>query len=127
MKWNSIQLQKMSLKIIKAGILDSIQDPGRYGHQHLGINSSGVMDAFAAQVVIILVGNDINEAVIELHFPASTFLVEQEALIAIGGAEFSATINGEEISLWQPVLVSRNSVLQFQKWKNGARCYIAVR
>ncbi|MBC7872663.1 MAG: allophanate hydrolase, partial [Ferruginibacter sp.] len=31
----------MSLKVIKAGILDTIQDNGRYGNQHLGINPTG--------------------------------------------------------------------------------------
>jgi len=117
----------MSLKIIKAGILDSLQDPGRYGYQHLGVNPTGAMDGFAAQLVNILVGNDVEEAVIEMHFPASTFLFEQEAMIAIGGADFSATINGEEISLWHPIIVSGNSILQFKKWKKGARCYLSVR
>lgn len=28
----------MSIRIIKAGILDTIQDQGRYGYRHLGIN-----------------------------------------------------------------------------------------
>src|SRR5215470_4449149 len=107
----------MSLKIIKAGVLDTIQDLGRYGFQHLGINPGGAMDRFAAQIVNMLVGNSMDEAVIEIHFPASIFLFEQETMIAIGGADFSATVNGEDIPLWQPVIVSKNSVLQFQKWK----------
>jgi len=117
----------MSLKIIKAGILDSIQDPGRYGFGELGINPAGAMDRFAAKLVNILVGNDINEAVIEMHFPSSVILFEKEAMIAMGGADFSATINDKEISQWQPLIVSKNSILQFHKWKRGARCYLAVR
>jgi antagonist of KipI len=117
----------MSLRIIKAGVFDTIQDLGRYGFQHLGINPGGVMDHFAAQAANMLVGNNTDEPVIELHFPASIFLFECETLIAIGGADFSASINGEEISLWQPIIVGKNSVLQFQKWKQGARCYLAAR
>src|SRR5213075_1309485 len=117
----------MSLRIIKAGILDTVQDPGRNGFQHLGINPGGAMDAFAVQVVNMLVGNSIHEAVIELHFPTSTFLFEQEAMIAIGGADFFASINREPIPLWQPVIATKNSILQFQKWKQGARCYLAVK
>jgi len=117
----------MSLRIIKTGVLDTIQDLGRFGFQHLGINPGGAMDSFAAQSVNILVGNNSNEPVIELHFPASIFLFEQEAMIAITGADFSATINGESIPLWQPIIVAKNSLLQFQKWKQGARCYLAVR
>ena len=117
----------MSLRIIKAGVLDTIQDRGRFGFQHLGINPGGAMDSFAAQSVNVLVGNNANEPVIELHFPASIFLFEQEAMIAITGADFSATINGENIPLWQPIIVAKNSILQFQKWKEGARCYLATR
>ena len=48
-------------------------------------------------------------------------------MLAIGGADFSATINGEEIPPWHPVITAKNSILQFQKWKQGARCYVAVR
>jgi antagonist of KipI len=117
----------MSLGIIKAGVLDTIQDQGRYGFQHLGMNPGGAMDRFAAQAVNMLVGNSVGEPIIEIHFPSSTFLFEQETMFAIGGADFSPTINGEGIPLWQPVIVSKNSVLQFQKWKQGARCYLAVR
>ena len=117
----------MSLKIIKAGVFDTIQDLGRYGSQHLGINPGGAMDRFAAQAVNMLVGNNPAEPVIELHFPSSIFLFEQEVMIAIGGADFSPSIDGEEIPLWQPVIISKNSLLQFQKWRQGARCYLAVK
>ena len=117
----------MSLRIIKAGILDTIQDLGRYGFQHLGINPGGAMDRFAASAINLLVGNNIDEALIEIHFPASIFLFEHETMLAIGGADFSATINGEDIPLWQPIITTKNSLLQFQKWKKGARCYLALK
>jgi antagonist of KipI len=116
----------MNLRIIKAGVLDTLQDMGRYGWQHLGINPGGAMDKFSAQVANILVGNNRQEAVIELHFPASTFFFEKPALIAISGADFSGSVNGEEISGLQPVLVSKYSILQFHRVKNGARAYLAV-
>jgi antagonist of KipI len=117
----------MSLKVIKAGVLDTIQDMGRYGFQRLGINPGGAMDHFAAQMANLLVGNNIEEAIIEIHFPGSTFLFEQETLIAIAGADFSATVNGEDIPVGQPVIVSKNSILQFQKWKQGVRCYLVIK
>lgn len=117
----------MSLRIIKAGILDTVQDLGRYGFQHLGINPGGVMDRFAAQAANMLVGNSADEAVIEIHFPSSIFLFGQEAMIALAGADFSASVNGDDIPLWQPVIIAKNSLLQFQKWKKGARCYVAIK
>ncbi|MBK5273219.1 MAG: biotin-dependent carboxyltransferase family protein, partial [Bacteroidia bacterium] len=117
----------MSLKVIKAGILDTVQDLGRFGFQYLGVNPGGVMDPFATQVVNMLVGNNSNEAVIEMHFPASAFLFEKESLIAIGGADFSPTIDGDPIPLWHPVLINKNSVLHFEKIRSGARCYLAIK
>lgn len=116
----------MSLKIIKAGILDTIQDMGRYGNQHLGINPSGAMDKYAMQVANILVGNQTGEAVIEMHFPASVFMFAQPTLIALGGADFSASINGEPVPNLHAIIVGKNDVLQFHKPINGARAYLAV-
>ncbi|MGC4035485.1 MAG: biotin-dependent carboxyltransferase family protein [Chitinophagaceae bacterium] len=117
----------MSLIVIKPGILDTLQDGGRYGYQHLGINPGGVMDRYSAQVVNMLVGNDPCEAVIEMHFPAAAYLFQQETIIAVGGADFIPSIDGDEIPLWHPVIISRNSILQFHNIKKGAECYLAVR
>ncbi|HMK27404.1 MAG TPA: biotin-dependent carboxyltransferase family protein [Chitinophagaceae bacterium] len=116
----------MSLKIIKAGILDTIQDMGRYGNQHLGINPAGAMDKYAMQVSNILLGNKLTEAVIEMHFPASVFMFTQPAIIALGGADLSASINGEPVPNLHAIIVGKNDVLQFHKPINGARAYLAV-
>lgn len=116
----------MSIKIYKAGIIDTLQDGGRYGYQQLGINPGGAMDKFAAQVANLLVGNNANGAVVELHFPASIILFQQPALIALSGADFSASINGEKIPTLHPIIVNKGTVLQFHKIVKGARCYLAI-
>lgn len=117
----------MSLRIIKAGILDTVQDLGRYGYQHLGINPGGAMDRSAARIANTLVGNEADEAVLEMHFPASVILFEKETLLTITGADFSPTLNGEMVPLLHPVIVSKNSILQFQRKQSGARCYLSVK
>ncbi|MBK9731013.1 MAG: biotin-dependent carboxyltransferase [Chitinophagaceae bacterium] len=99
---------------------------GRYGFQHLGINPGGVMDALAAQLANIVAGNKRDEAVIEMHFPASTYLFEEDALFALGGADFSATINDQPVPLYTPVVIRKYSALQFKRKVEGARCYLAV-
>lgn len=116
----------MSLRILKAGILDSIQDMGRFGFQHQGINPTGAMDKFAASVANTLVGNTSTEAVLELHFPASDLLFDQPAIIALTGADFNATINGEPVPVNQPLLINKSSILQFHSRKEKARCYLAI-
>lgn len=116
----------MSLQIIKAGILDTIQDGGRHGFQHLGINPTGAMDQYAMQVANALVGNRLDEAVIEMHFPASAFLFGYPSLIALSGADFSATINGDAVLQLHPIRVNKNDVLQFHRPVQGARTYLAI-
>ncbi len=116
----------MSIKIIKAGVLSSVQDGGRYGYQHLGINPCGAMDKVAAAISNFLVGNDASEAVIESHFPASQLFFEQDALVALTGADFGAMINDKLIPINNPIFISRNTVLQFTKPLFGAISYLAV-
>jgi antagonist of KipI len=116
----------MSLSVIKPGLLDTIQDIGRTGFAKWGINPGGSMDTYAAKVANMLVGNCVNEAVLEIHFPGPQLLFEQNALIAITGADFSSTLNDELLKPWQPVVVRKNTVLHFPKLQSGARCYIAV-
>jgi antagonist of KipI len=84
------------------------------------------MDKLSAKVANILAGNDGCEAVIELHFPASSFFFEQPALIALSGADFSATVNGDEVPMLHPIMVSKYSILQFHKIVSGARAYLAI-
>ena len=56
----------MSIRILKAGMLDTIQDMGRAGSGKWGINPSGAMDRYASRVANMLVGNDPGEAVMEI-------------------------------------------------------------
>jgi len=107
-------------------MLDTIQDPGRFGYQQAGINPTGTMDKYAATIANILVGNDPGEAVIEIHFPAPTIFFEQPAMIALSGADFDASINGNPIPINHPVIVNKNTTLQFHSLKNKSRSYLAV-
>ncbi|MBS1668045.1 MAG: biotin-dependent carboxyltransferase [Bacteroidetes bacterium] len=116
----------MSLSIIKPGLLDTVQDLGRYGYSHWGINPGGAMDVYAAKVANMLVGNCPTEAVIEMHFPGPQILFNQNTLIAIAGADFSPCLNEEPLPLWTPIVVRRNTVLQFPQLKKGAVAYLAI-
>jgi antagonist of KipI len=116
----------MSLSIIKAGLLDTIQDTGRWGYQHLGVNVSGAMDRFSAQLANALLGKELSEPVIELHFPAATIQFQAPTIICLAGADFSPTINGKAIPLHHPVMIPRGALLTCKAWKAGARCYLAT-
>lgn len=116
----------MSLRILKAGVLDTIQDMGRFGYQYLGVNPSGAMDLRAAAISNALVGNKMNDAVIEMHFPAPVILFDKPAVIALSGADFQATIDGHPIPVNHTLLVGENTVLQFHSLQQKSRCYLSV-
>ncbi len=116
----------MSLHILKPGLLDTIQDRGRYGYAQLGINPNGAMDKLAMAVANALVGNLESEAVLELHFPAAEIQLETPALLSIAGADFSAQANGVAIPANSAVFLPERALLTFKQVASGARCYLAV-
>lgn len=116
----------MSLRITRQGVLDTIQDMGRFGHQYLGINSNGSMDRFSAQLANALLGKELTAPLIEIHFPASQISFERETIICICGADFFPTINGAPIPLHHPIAVNKRTVLKFEKLQTGARCYLGI-
>ncbi len=116
----------MSLTIIKAGLLDTIQDEGRFGFQSSGINPGGAMDVFSARLANCLLGKPMNAPVIEMHFPAPVILFNEAALVCITGADFTAVIGDTAVQINRPLLINKGVVLQFKKAMCGARCYLSV-
>ncbi|MCY7420222.1 MAG: biotin-dependent carboxyltransferase family protein [Chitinophagaceae bacterium] len=116
----------MSIRIIKSGISDAFFDEGRFGYQHIGINPTGAMDNIAVKIVNALTLNHSNEAALEMHFPAATISFKKDALIALSGADFTATINHSIVPVNKPILVKQNAILQFKKPLRGARVYLGV-
>lgn len=116
----------MSILIEKEGILTTVQDLGRTGFRHYGINPGGVMDTAAASLINILLGNVESEGVLEMHFPADVIRFEESAAFALGGADFRAELDGKPVQNWRPLLASRGSVLKFTGKEFGNRAYLAV-
>lgn len=116
----------MLIKITRPGIFTTIQDLGRPGFRALGIGPGGAMDGFAAAAANYLVGNEPQDPVIEMHFPAPEIFFESEALASITGANFTPVLDGQPVETWKPVLVKKNSTLLFDRHKSGARAYLAT-
>ncbi len=115
----------MSITIIKKGISDSIQDAGRYGYQHIGIQPCGYMDYLSAQLANYILNNSVTNPVIEIHFPTSTFYFEAENIICITGANFVPVLNEKSIAMQTPIQVNNGDVLQFLQPIHGRIAYIA--
>lgn len=117
----------MSILIHKTGFLTTLQDLGRKGFRRFGINPNGAMDQSAVRLINILLGNDENEAVLEMHFPAPEILFEKPAVFALGGADFGAELNHQPIENWRICLAEKGSILKFTQRIIGNRVYLSVK
>lgn len=116
----------MSIRVLKPGLLTTVQDLGRTGFQKYGVIVGGAMDPFACRVANALVGNDESAAALEITLVGPTLRFDSTLLISICGADLSPTIDGQAVPLWRPVVVKEGSLLRFGAARHGARCYLAV-
>lgn len=114
------------LTIIKPGLLDTVQDLGRYGYQKHGVVTSGAMDKWAHRIANLLVGNEEDASTIESTITGPEIQFAENSLIALCGGEFCPTINGIAVPMWRPVLVKKNHILKIGHTKRGCRIYLAV-
>lgn len=115
----------MSIRIQKPGMLTSVQDIGRYGHQHLGISVCGAMDINAFRRANQVVGNAANEAALEVTLIGPRIEFLDDVVICVAGADLSASLDGEPLRLGRAYEVKRGAILSFGARVNGCRCYIA--
>ena len=112
--------------VLRAGLLTTVQDGGRWGHQHLGVSVSGAMDLAAHRLANALVGNDRNAATLEVTLLGPELRFEQRSRISVTGADLSATLEGGAVSVNRAVDCPAGSVLRFGPRRTGARAYIGV-
>lgn len=114
----------MAIKVIKAGMLTTVQDFGRFGFQKSGMVVGGAMDALALQLGNMMLGNAENEAGLECTMMGPTIYFEKGQLIAITGGNLSPSINNQPVPMWKPIYISKGSTLSFGHPKSGCRSYI---
>lgn len=114
------------IKVLKPGLLTTIQDLGRLAYQKYGIPTSGAMDPLSLRIANILVGNKEDAGAIEVTLIGPKLKFIESGVIAITGANLSPTINNKPIPLWSTIKVDKNDILKFGESINGCRSYIAV-
>ncbi|WP_410983002.1 biotin-dependent carboxyltransferase family protein [Bacillus cereus] len=115
----------MNVEVLHAGMFTTVQDLGRYYYQQYGIPVGGAMDTAALRMINMLVGNEENEAGLEITMMGPKLLIKKTTLLAIGGANMEPLLNGEPVPLWRPILAKEGSMLCFGKAPLGCRTYVA--
>jgi antagonist of KipI len=118
-------VDRVTLRIVGAGLQTTVQDLGRPDHQRDGVPGGGAMDRSALRVGNALVGNDGGAAGLEatLIGPAITF--DDPTLIAVTGGDLDPTIDGTPAPMWRAMCVPRGATLRFGRPKVGCRAYVA--
>ena len=109
------------IKVLRPGLLMTLQDLGRHGHQHVGLCPGGAMDPVSLALANALVGNDAGAAALELTVLGPDLEFERDTLVALCGAEFEV-----KLPLNRPVLLEAGTRLAIGRALRGARGYLAV-
>lgn len=115
-----------ALQVVKPGLLTTIQDLGRYGHQASGVPVAGPMDAFSHRLANQLAGNDAAAATLEITLIGPELIVDANTTMAIAGAQFEATCDDRPVPMDASFTVTRGQRLKFGRIQQGARAYLAV-
>jgi antagonist of KipI len=112
--------------VIGAGLQTTVQDLGRPAHQRAAVPAGGAMDRLACRTANILVGNPEGAAVLETTLIGPAIRFDEETLIALAGGDLRATIDGNAVPNWHPVLAPMGAMLRFAQPQLGCRAYIAI-
>ncbi len=115
----------MGIRIIKAGMMTTVQDLGRTGYQSQGFPVAGVMDVRSFRIANLLLDNPENEAALEFTLIGPTLEFTADTLIAITGGDFQPTINGEPAPMYTAIYINKGDVLKFGSARTGSRGYVA--
>lgn len=116
----------MSCRVLHPGVLTTVQDRGRTGHQREGIPASGAMDELSLRVGNMLIGNDENTAALEMTLVGPTLRFDEQTLIAFTGADLGASVDGTRIPPWRPVSIAAGAIVTTEAAARGCRGYLAV-
>jgi antagonist of KipI len=111
----------MSIRVLRPGLLSTLQDHGRHGLQHVGLCPGGAMDPIALALANALVGNERDEAALEMTVIGPQLAFEEDTLVALCGAEFDGSFPHN-----RPVLAPAGSRFNVGRAVRGARAYLAV-
>lgn len=115
----------MGIRILKGGMLTTVQDLGRTGYQSQGFSVAGVMDVRSFKIANLLLDNPENEAVLEFTLIGPTLEFTSATIIAITGGDFQPTINGDPAPMYTALYMNKGDILKFSSARTGSRGYIA--
>lgn len=116
----------MSLEVVAASGLVTVQDAGRPGFAHLGVPRGGWLDEPAALLGNRLVGNDASCAVVEVTMGRLAVQASTALWVAVTGARCRVLVDGHDVDVGVAIRVPAGAVLGVEAPVVGVRTYLAV-
>lgn len=125
----------MSMEILEAGALTTVQDAGRRGYASHGFQENGACDRYNYQVANLLAGNFgqavaegvvVLPAVLEMTLRGAEIRFTSHEIIALAGADMKPQVNGIPVSMYCPLIMRPGDILKMGIATAGLRTYLAV-
>jgi antagonist of KipI len=116
----------MNLRVVRPGLLTTVQDLGRHGWQRYGVSIGGAMDALSLRIANSLVGNAESDAALEMTLLGPTLQFDRDVVIAICGRRWSPRVGEGVVPMNRPVWLPGGIELAMGSAHGGARAYLAI-
>jgi len=103
----------------------TVQDMGRRSGRRAGLAPGGAMDQRAYLWANRLLGNDSDDAALEITLGGLVLRFDVETSIALTGADCAATLDGVETGAWRTIRAGPGQVLRLSYSATGMRAYLA--
>ena len=118
-------MNTIRIEILKPGLLTTIQDEGRPGMALFAVPPSGAADLQSLHLVNSLLGNPVNNPVLECTQMGISFKFHNPCLFAICGSDFGWTLDGQAIGTNKVIHTEAGAILDYGNKRTMARAYIA--
>jgi len=116
------------LQVTDAGLETTIQDGKPRQLTHLGVPSGGASDWWSLAVANLLVGNEADDAAVEITIVGPQFAVLRTCVVGIAGADLGAVVpeEGRRLDPGSSYLLHAGTSLRLEGGTDGARTYLAI-
>jgi antagonist of KipI len=116
-----------TLTVLRPGMLTTVQDLGRWGHQDRGVPVAGPMDLYSHRLANRLVGNEDGAAALEITLVGPELRADRAVVCAVAGASFVLTAAGRPVDMHRAFVLQPGETVRFGNRGEGARATLAVR
>ncbi len=119
--------EEKAIEVLDGGVQTTVQDyPGMIGYWSVGVPPCGPFDSYNFRIGNKLLGNQENAPGLELTFKGGSYRFRTTVSFCITGANMHATLDGEEIGMYQVIHAAPMQILKFKDCKVGMRTYLLI-